>query len=446
MQGSRQALLILFLALASWVAFASLGEGPAPRAAAGAPFGQQVYVWQRAWSEPVRSAVRERGAAFERVVVLSRQIDWVNGTPRILRFNVDWRELKQSPAQAGAALRISSFGGNFENTKSIVARAARELVEEARGEGVTLAEVQIDFDAAASKLDGYALWLAAAQKETGSVPVTITALPSWLDVPAFANLARAASAGAPYVLQVHGLERPETFADTVELCNAGAARKAVEKAAEIGAPFRVALPTYGMLLAFESGATGKLLAVAAEQAGETWGAGKQVKAVEADAMEIAELARLWSNPADRPAALTGMIWYRLPVSGDQWNWRWPTLSAVMSGREPASPSLSVDVRESPDGSSEIRLRNTGEQDANGIERVTLEWKPGALAAADGLAGFEMSRRGDTVQLTAVRVRSQRLRAGEERVIGWARLGGAQPKEKQVEVRSHVEYMRAHPGN
>jgi hypothetical protein len=248
------------------------------------------------------------------------------------------------------------------------------------------------------------------------------------------------------VLQVHGLDRPRTFEDPVELCDAGAARKAVEKAAKIGAPFRVALPTYSMLLAFEAGAERRLVGVAAEQAAEDWGAGRQVRVVEADAIKMAELARLWSNPVERPAALTGLIWYRLPVSGDQWNWRWPTLAAVMSGREPAAPHLAVDLHESSDGAREIRLRNTGEQDANMIKRITLQLKPGTLVAADGLAGFEMSRNGDTVQFTPVRARSQRLRAGEDRVIGWARLSGAQSNGKEMEVESHVEFMRAHPGD
>ncbi len=42
-----------------WLAFALAGFS-----AAGASLPQQVYVWQRAWTEPVRRAVVERGAAF----------------------------------------------------------------------------------------------------------------------------------------------------------------------------------------------------------------------------------------------------------------------------------------------------------------------------------------------------------------------------------------------
>ena len=30
----------------------------------------------------------------------------------------------------------------------------------------------------------------------------------------------------------------------------------------------------------------------------------------------------------------GLLWYRLPVDTDRNNWRWPTLRAVMAGREP----------------------------------------------------------------------------------------------------------------
>jgi hypothetical protein len=42
-------------------------------------------------------------------------------------------------------------------------------------------ELQIDFDCAESKLDGYQVWVEAIKYKISPVPVTITALPSWLN-------------------------------------------------------------------------------------------------------------------------------------------------------------------------------------------------------------------------------------------------------------------------
>jgi len=54
------------------------------------------------------------------------------------------------------------------------------------------------------------------------------------------------------VLQVHSLERPKDINTRFELCDSKAARRAVDLAGKVGVPFRVALPTYGYLIAFDS--------------------------------------------------------------------------------------------------------------------------------------------------------------------------------------------------
>jgi hypothetical protein len=81
----------------------------------------------------------------------------------------------------------------------------------------------IDFDCAESKLDGYRVWVEAIQRRVAPLPVTITALPSWLNSRAFQRLAAVAT---NYVLQVHSVERPKSFAGTVHLVRSarGAAR------------------------------------------------------------------------------------------------------------------------------------------------------------------------------------------------------------------------------
>ena len=51
---------------------------------------------------------------------------------------------------------------------------AASLVAEARTNHLNLSELQIDFDCAESKLDGYRVWLTAIQRRVAPLPVTIT--------------------------------------------------------------------------------------------------------------------------------------------------------------------------------------------------------------------------------------------------------------------------------
>ncbi|MEK7780060.1 MAG: DUF3142 domain-containing protein, partial [Verrucomicrobiota bacterium] len=221
----------------------------------------------------------------------------------------------ETPALPGKDAAITDY----------ICNVAAGIVNEARTNRVPLAELQIDFDCAESKLDGYRVWIEAIQRRVAPVPVTITALPSWLDSRAFKRLAAVAT---NYVLQVHSAERPRSFDAPFTLCDPRAAQRAVERAGHIGVPFRVALPTYGYVLAFEPG--GKFISLAAEGPRPNWPTNAQLRTIETDERELAELVRGWT--ASRPVALRGVIWYRLPVTTDKHNWKWEELDAVMRGR------------------------------------------------------------------------------------------------------------------
>ena len=140
-----------------------------------------------------------------------------------------------------------------------LAGPAASLVAEARTNQIKPVELQIDYDCATAKLGDYRAWLAVVQNRIAPLPVTITALPTWLDSPAFVALAAAAT---NYVLQVHSLTKPEDINTPFLLCDPVAARRAVARAGEIGVPFRVALPTYTYIVAFN--AAGKFIGLSAE--------------------------------------------------------------------------------------------------------------------------------------------------------------------------------------
>ena len=380
------------------------------------PLRPEAYVWQRTWNGPVRDAVMQHAPAFAGLVVLKAEVSWRNGQPEVARVAVDYATLTNAPKPAGFALRIGAFAGLFATNDSqanFLADLAASLVAEARTNHLPLAELQIDFDCATAKLGGYKLWLAAIRRKISPVPLTITVLPSWLDAPDFKPLA---ALSPNYVLQVHSLERPTDFAAPFTLCDPLAARQAVERAGQIGVPFRVALPTYGYVMAFNR--AGKFISLSAEGPRKDWPAGVQLREVRADPVALAALVQAWTT--NRPAALNGVIWYRLPVVVDNLNWRWPTLGAILAGHSPRE-SLRATTRRVEPGLVEISLANDGELDHPSRLVVEVRWSNARLVAGDGLRDFELAEQKSSVVKFQTRSSFSRLPAGETQTIGWLRF-------------------------
>jgi hypothetical protein len=166
------------------------------------------------------------------------------------------------------------------------------------------------------------------------VPVRPTTLPSWLDEPAFRPLV-AESNG--YVLQVHSLQLPQDSREAVEIFSVATARAAVNKAATLGVPFRVAMATYGCEVWFDAG--GRVSEVISEDTSQESTPARRSFAL-ADPVASAELVREWT--VRRPAGMQGLIWYRLPVASDQRNWSWQTFERVIRGEATrSSPVLEI---------------------------------------------------------------------------------------------------------
>jgi Protein of unknown function (DUF3142) len=393
-------------------------------AASGLP--QEVYVWQRAWTEPVRRSVAEHGEVFERIVVLKAEVTWQGSKPQLVQIPVDYPSLVQIRRPVGLALRIGPYSGAFSRTNAAITfltDLSEKLVIEAREAGVSPSELQLDFDCASSKLDGYRAWVEAIRTRVAPVPVVITVLPAWLDQPAFKPLVQAADG---FVLQVHSLERPRSVDAAFTLCDPANARRAVAKAAQIGVPFRVALPTYGYTMAFDS--KGRFVGLSAEGSAKSWPAGSQSKEARADPLQISQLVQEWSS--NTPPALKAILWYRLPIQGDTLNWRWPTLSAILQSRTPRK-SVRVESHRVEPGLIEIGLVNDGELDISSRLAVKTRWSGARLVAGDGLHGFEVADRGVSSARFETGARSYRLPAGEQQVIGWLRLG--EDREVQIEI-------------
>lgn len=418
------------------------------------PLRHEAYVWQRAWTKPVREAVAQHGTNFAALTALKAEVSWKDKKPQVVRVPVDHVALSNLHRPFGIALRIGPYAGPFagapvsdparsnappqragSETGAPSAQAdaitlflcdlAAAIVAEARTNHAELSELQIDFDCAESKLDGYRVWLTAIQQRVAPLPVTITALPSWLDARAFKRLAAVAT---NYVLQVHSVERPKDMNAPFTLCEPRAAQRWVETAGRIGVPFRVALPTYGYVIAFDK--TGKFIGLSAEGPRRTWPEGAQTREVFTDPLAMAWLVEGWK--ASRPAAMTGVIWYRLPVNVDNFNWRWPTLGAIVASRSLQEKSR-VEPRRVEAGLVEINLVNAGELDLSSRLAVEVRWTEARLVAGDALRDFELADR----RTSAARFQttnSIRLPAGDFLTLGWLRF------DRDCEVRCELKKL------
>lgn len=345
-------------------------------------------------------------------VVLAAEVDLRRGSPRVTRVPLD-ESLKGKPV--GAALRVTTFPSRFADEPGIVRLLqglTRDVAAEARAKGIALSEIQIDYDCPESKLDDYRGLLPALRKAAVPIPVTLTALPIWMrQRRAFAKLIAAADG---YVLQVHSLTPPASPRGEISLLKPEEARDWIAEAARFGRPFRVALPTYSYLAAFDP--NGKLLGLSAEGPLLSWPEGIAVRAARSDPAILAGLVRDWTR--DRPRELAGILWYRLPVAGDRLNWTLPALRAVMAGRTPRG-EIRAAVREPEPGLVEIDLVNAGDGEAAPPSRVRVRWKGETFLAADGLAGYQVTPGPEGAQLE--RPGSGRLRPEERRTVAWLRF-------------------------
>ncbi len=402
----------------------------------------QAYVWQRKWGGPLREALSTHAKELSGLVVLKADVTWKKQQPRVVQVPVDWQLLSGLDRPIGLALRIGPFPGPFstdDTTASFLGEVANSILADARSNHLFPSELQIDFDCADAKLDGYRLWVEAIRRKIAPTPLTITTLPSWLNQKPFKSLV---SATDGYVLQVHSLVRPASLSAPYTLCDPALALSAIRRAVDFDVPFRVALPTYGYLLAFDS--SGQFIGLSADGPQRNWPAGTQLREVRSDLVELFGLVQaLATNLPSGPrgdhsqnsnSPLQGIIWYRFPVADDIFNWRWKTLSAMLAARSPRQ-SLRAEPRRVESGLVEISLENDGELDTSSRLAIEVRWSSESgmrLPAGDGLGGFELVDAETSMARFVNKARHFRLAAGEKCVIGWLRFD--HDREVQVETK------------
>jgi hypothetical protein len=145
------------------------------------------------------------------------------------------------------------------------------------------------------------------------------------------------------------------------------------------------------------------------------------------------LVKEWQ--AAHPPELLELLWYRIPVATDVWNWRWATLSAVMAGRVPVHKLEVVMVGENP---VDLAISNVGEADDQGNVMVTVSWNNASLVAYDVLPGWTVRTETERAIFTPAAGFRSRLPPGGQRSIGWLRYDHATTVRSQME-----EFTEAH---
>lgn len=356
---------------------------------------QQLYIWQRQWTPSHAAALEASRADFTTLRVLALQ-----AFPRAgwSRARIDAALLKRDGRPLVAVIRLDGQLPSLDQNQ-ITARI-QQVLSDWQAQGLVLAGVEIDHDAGVARLPAYRKFLTDLRGNLpGSLKLSITALPAWLDSPELSALLAVVDSS---VLQVHAVSDPRRglFDPDQAKTWARAWSRITSK------PFYLALPAYGVaLLPPVDGAPVVESEVPVQGGGER-------RELLADPQQLRTLALELRNAP--PAHLAGLIWFRLPLANDRRAWSLTTLGAVARGETLDSRlTLQLSAR---DGLYDVSVSNQGNLDRAWPERLTLVVH--GCEGADALAGYTLQQRPDL--LTFTRLRDGRLPAGGQRAIGWAR--------------------------
>lgn len=300
--GARQSFVL------SALVAAACGSTPAPDVV-GARLPQAAYVWQRNWTPGVREAVAHPLAALDGLHVLAAELD---GGGDLTVMRLDAAALAASHRPITLVVRMSGS----RPLEGVSLASVLEAGERLRGAGVNVAGLEIDHDCATARLPAYAAWL-TAHRPAAPLRFSITALPTWAESPALAQVAAAVD---DLVVQVHAVRAPMIFDANEAWADLAGFARAVRTT-----PMRVALPTYSAVVRGDE--------------------------IGVDPDDVARFVRrLEARPI---AGVGGVVWFRLPVAGDEQTWTAATFARVVTDGEPEVAGAVTD------GAAESRRRAGG---------------------------------------------------------------------------------------
>lgn len=365
------------------------------------------------WTPEVSREVR--GATMRWLHVLAVEVRFDGEKPVITTIEPDWKALSGYLGQTGAVIRIHASAAKTEwNPKAV--QAVQTLLDATwqrfSAAGVTLEEIQLDYDCPEARLADYTRLLRVLRTKWSDL-LKVTALPAWLE---HAETRKLLALSPGYVLQVHSLRLPR-HGGQFTLMDEAEARSAVARAVEIGVPFRVALPTYSCVIVFDEKGVVKDVHGEDLPAGLSL-SGEKHAVLDADAYAISALVADWRRNV--PDLLRSVIWYRLPVPTDRLNWPVETFEKVVRG-DSLKRGWSVKLEARHEGHHEVILLQNGDAP----DDLPRDLEITHVEAADGLRGYLVQGQpSGTIQLHLARPsRFGRIRPGERIVAGWVRTTG-----------------------
>ena len=417
--------LLLFAAIVA-VFWLRAPAPPPPR-----PVVSAYYVWQMQWNDDVREAVRVADPSANGFMALAGEVNVFGGELRLQRGYPDWESLAKIHSPVTLVLRANAALGDLlqsdarDKAVAFVTDALESAIAEANAKGATIRGIQLDYDCPSAKLASYKVLVDALRPRFDKLELSITALPTWLKWSDFEDLVHGLTY---YVLQVHSLDRPSTFDQPITLCDTARIPGYLRRAASIGAPYYLALPTYGYRFVFDE--DGTFAALVAEGPPPALEPGQRVRTVMSDPNEIADIVR--AVRAQPPHALLGFVWFRLPIASDDLNWPWQTLEAVRDGRTPKT-AFTAELRNPSPGLYEVYISNTGETFPQENVSVMVEYESGNVVASDSHNGFTPSANADGTRIT---LSGPASRPGETVLAAWYRTrnkADGSPGEKPIRV-------------
>nr|WP_063572483.1 DUF3142 domain-containing protein [Luteibacter rhizovicinus] len=367
-----------------------------------APLAHDAYVWQRQWTPALRDAMASSSDLVRDWRVLVAQADR-NGA--FHTFAPDREALARSGRPVVLVVRIDGRLAAFD----AAVLADRIAALRAAWPAALIAGIEIDYDCPTARLPAYTAFLTSLRSRLGSLPLSITALPTWLGS---RDLDALLAVPDESVLQVHAVQAPQAGLFDPLVAN----RWIDEFAAHTRKPFRVALPTYGSRVSWNE--DGSLLAVESEQGALAAGATSS----ELYAAPNTLMAFVEQLSKDRPRGLAGVVWFRLPTADDTRAWSLATWRGVVRGQLDTLPLLiTLQPGRAADAPSDVMLENRGATDAAPPPRVAL---PASCELADGIDGYRLQRAGASFELIAEGARQ--IPARTRRSIGWARCKPGTP--------------------
>lgn len=386
------ALLLILLALCAWFAgrYQALSAPPV--------WDQQVYLWQRVWSVQHAPALAASRDLFSGLRILALQLHPREGL-RVMPL--DSALLKQDGRPLWLVARLDGSQPQWDEQR--LTHRLLQLLQQYRAAGLSVTGIEIDHDAATTRLPQYRDALHRLRRQLpADVQLSITALPAWLESPQLPSLLQQVDSS---VLQLHAVLSPQQGLFDSRL----ALRWTQHYAQVTSKPFRIALPAYGMGLV---GMDAQGAQVESEAPLRVAGS---LRELTVPPQRIADfLQQLSARPLPH---LQGIVWFRLPLAGDRRAWSMKTLRRVIR-QQPLTSHWQVKMRPQPqqDGLYDLIIANDGPADAPLPAAITLAASD--CLAADAVGHYRLDS--TATQLRFTRTGDELVRAGQSRPLGWLR--------------------------